>query len=96
MRLARRLKDVARELKRELAVYGLVLKHPHTPRLAKWLLAVAVGYALTPFDIIPDFIPILGQLDDLIIIPLLIMAARRLVPPQVWDECRAKLTGSDG
>ena len=66
----------------------MVLRHPQTPRLAKVLLGLAVGYLLLPFDLIPDFIPILGQLDDLVIVPGLFWLGIRCVPPAVIAECR--------
>jgi len=90
-----RLKAIGRGLKRELAVYRLVLAHPRTPRLAKWLLGLAVGYALLPFDLIPDFIPIPGQLDDVIIVPALVWSALRLVPDDVVAECRRRVTAGE-
>jgi len=84
------LKAVGRNLKREIQVYRLVLKDHRTPRLAKILLGLAVGYAILPFDIIPDFIPVIGQLDDLIIVPALIIVALKLIPKEVVEECRAR------
>jgi len=84
------LKAVGRDLKREIQVYRLVLKDHRTPRLAKILLGLAVGYAILPFDIIPDFIPVIGQLDDLIIVPALIIVALKLIPKEVVEECRAR------
>ena len=85
-----RLAALARAFKREFAVYRCALHHPSSPWLAKALLGLAIGYALLPFDLIPDFLPIIGQLDDLIIVPGLIWLALRLIPPAVMDECRAK------
>ncbi|MEW6053850.1 MAG: DUF1232 domain-containing protein [Nitrospirota bacterium] len=61
-----------------------------TPRAAKFLLALAVGYTLFPFDLIPDFIPVIGHLDDLIIVPALIVLALKMIPEEVIRECRAK------
>ncbi|MFB3060857.1 MAG: YkvA family protein [Candidatus Binatia bacterium] len=84
------MKAVGRNLKREIQVYRLVLKDHRTPRLAKILLGLAVGYAILPFDIIPDFIPVIGQLDDLIIVPALIIVALKLIPKEVVEECRAR------
>jgi uncharacterized membrane protein YkvA (DUF1232 family) len=88
-----RLKAIGRSLKRELDVYRLVLAHPRTPRLARWPLGLAVGYALLPFDLIPDFIPVLGHLDDVVIVPALVWSALRLIPPDVVAECRRQVTG---
>jgi len=85
-----RLKSLARRFKHELRVYQLVLKDRRTPPLAKWLLGAAVAYALSPVDLIPDFIPVLGHLDDLVILPLLVITAVKLIPPAVIEECRAR------
>jgi uncharacterized membrane protein YkvA (DUF1232 family) len=84
------LQAVGKTLKRELQVYQFVLKDPRTPKPAKWLLGLAVGYALLPFDLIPDFIPVIGHLDDVIIVPLLVFIALRLIPGEVIAECRKK------
>ena len=88
-----RLAALARAFKREFVVYRCALRHPATPWLAKVLLGLAVGYALLPFDLIPDFLPIIGQLDDLIVVPGLIWLALRLIPAAVMGECRARTTG---
>lgn len=85
-----RLKSVSQSLKRELNVYRLVLKDGRTPSLAKLLLGLAIGYLLLPFDLIPDFIPVLGQLDDVIIVPTLALLALRMIPKEVIEDCRAK------
>ena len=85
-----RIKSLQRSLKGEIRTYQLVMKDPRTPRMARWLLATAIGYALLPFDIIPDFIPVIGHLDDIIIVPLLVFLSLRLIPPEVIQECRAK------
>ena len=86
-----KLKDIGRDFKKELKVYQLVLKDPRTPRASKILLGAAVGYLLMPFDLIPDFIPVLGQLDDAIVIPLLVLGALRMIPKEVIEECRKKI-----
>lgn len=88
------LREVAFRLKTELAVYRKVLGHPRTPWLAKLLLGLAVGYALLPFDLIPDFIPVIGHLDDLVIVPVLVIFALRLIPADVVVECRC-MVGAD-
>ena len=89
-----RLKTSFQKIKSEIQVYRLVLKDPRTPRPAKWLLWLAIAYFLSPIDLIPDFVPVLGQLDDLIIVPLLITLAIKMIPQEVIDDCRARvLTG---
>lgn len=72
-------------------MYRLVLKHPQTPWLAKFFLGMAVGYLLLPFDLIPDFIPIFGQLDDVIIIPILLYIALLFIPKGVIQSCREQI-----
>ena len=88
--LLARLREWARRLKGETLVLALVAGHPDTPWYAKVLILAVVAYALSPIDLIPDFIPVLGYLDDLILLPLGIALAIRLVPPDVMAECRAK------
>lgn len=81
-------KKVAAAFKKEVKVYQLVLKDKRTPKLAKIMLSLAVGYLLIPFDLIPDFIPILGHVDDLIIVPILVILALKMIPKEVVTDCR--------
>ena len=85
------LKQVAAQLKREFDVYCLVLRHPDTPMLAKIFLGLAIAYVLMPFDLIPDFIPVIGQLDDLVVVPLLVYVALKMIPELVMSECRERV-----
>jgi uncharacterized membrane protein YkvA (DUF1232 family) len=87
-----KLKFINRDLKRDLAVYQLALKDPRTPRAAKLLLSLAVAYSLSPFDLIPDFIPLIGHMDDALIVPFVIRFALKLIPDEVMDECRLRLS----
>ena len=86
-----RSKEIARLFKRELIVYQRVLRDECTPLSAKLFLALAVGYLCMPFDLIPDFIPVFGHLDDAIILPALVFAALRLVPREIVSEHREQV-----
>ncbi|MFH0887915.1 MAG: DUF1232 domain-containing protein [Planctomycetota bacterium] len=86
-------KSAVKRLKQEIHVYRLVLKDKRTPMRAKIFLWLALGYIFLPFDIIPDFIPIFGQLDDLVIVPMLIIIALKMIPKEVVEDCRAKVNG---
>jgi uncharacterized membrane protein YkvA (DUF1232 family) len=90
MEIVQRWKDAARELRRDVYTLYYAYKDPRVPWYAKVLAASVVAYAASPIDLIPDFIPILGYLDDLVIVPVGIMVALRWVPKQVLQECRAK------
>jgi len=79
-----------KRIRREVRVWFLVLKDPRTPRVSKWLLGAALAYLASPVDLIPDFIPILGQVDDLVIVPGLVWLATRFIPRAVIAECREK------
>jgi uncharacterized membrane protein YkvA (DUF1232 family) len=92
MKLGEKLKPIAAKLKAEFAFYRRLHQHPETPMLAKALLWLAIGYLLMPFDLIPDFLPVIGQLDDLVIIPMLIYFALKLTPPDIIEACRAEPT----
>ncbi|MDP9437325.1 MAG: YkvA family protein [Actinomycetota bacterium] len=83
-----RLEAWARRLKTELLALYLAYKDPRTPAHARVLAIVVVAYAFSPIDLIPDPIPVLGYLDDLILIPLGIALAVRMTPPDVLTECR--------
>jgi uncharacterized membrane protein YkvA (DUF1232 family) len=87
-RLLDQFRDRARVLKRDTLALYLAARDPRTPWYAKLVAAAVVAYALSPVDLIPDFIPVLGHLDDLIIVPLGIAAVLRLVPAEVLAECR--------
>ena len=83
-----RLKRWAAELKTQLLTLWYCRRHPDTPWPAKAVAIVVVAYAFSPIDLIPDFIPVLGYVDDLIVVPLGIYIALRLTPPHVLEEAR--------
>ncbi len=83
-------KSRARRLKIELVALSLAYRDPRTPWYARLVAACVVGYAFSPLDLIPDFVPILGYLDDLILIPLGIWLALKMVPAPIMAECRAR------
>jgi uncharacterized membrane protein YkvA (DUF1232 family) len=89
-RAAVKMRNMLNRVRRELAYYRALFAHPRTPRLSRWLLGGAIAYPLSPIDIIPDFIPVLGQLDALLIVPGLIYVALALIPASVKAECREK------
>ena len=94
--LRKRLEGKARELKAETHALYLAARHPQTPWYAKMFAAMIVAYALSPIDLVPDFIPVIGFLDDLVVIPLGIILARRMIPAAVLTECRARAAQSVG
>jgi uncharacterized membrane protein YkvA (DUF1232 family) len=83
-------KRLARSFRRELEIYQQVLADSRTPIQAKILLGLAVGYLCMPFDLIPDFIPVIGHLDDVIIVPALVYLALRFIPPELVAEHRRR------
>ena len=89
--MRKRLGSLARTLKREVRVYRLVLADRRTPRAARWLLRLAIGYLLSPIDLIPDFLPLIGHLDDAVIVPGLVYLALRIVPAEVVAEARERV-----
>ncbi len=90
-----RLRKIGEGLKREIAFYRCVLNHPGTPRFSRYVLWIAIAYVLLPFDLIPDFIPVIGHLDDLVIIPFLVFLALKFVPPEITRECRSPLARTE-
>ena len=88
------LKSHARALKNETFAVYLSAKDSRTPWYAKAIAICTVAYALSPIDLIPDFIPILGYLDDIIMVPAGIALAIRLIPVEVLEEARGKVAGS--
>ncbi len=87
------LKERAKRLKTDIPAVFLALKHPKTPWYVKVLAAITVVYALSPIDLIPDFIPVLGYLDDVILLPAMVALTARLLPQAVFVDCRAKAEG---
>lgn len=88
--------QLAQRLKRELVALYLAARDPRTPWYAKALAGLVVAYAFSPLDLIPDPIPILGHLDDLLLLPLGIWLVLRLIPPGVMDECRSRAKAREG
>jgi len=87
------LKERAEQLKIDIPALFIALKYNKTPIIAKAVALLAVAYALSPIDFIPDFIPVIGILDDLIIVPALIALFIKLIPADVFDKCRRESAG---
>ena len=87
------LREQAKAIKVYIPALFIAMKKKETPVLAKIVAGITVGYALSPIDIIPDFIPVLGYLDDLIIMPFLITLAIHMIPREVMDNCKAEAEG---
>jgi uncharacterized membrane protein YkvA (DUF1232 family) len=85
-----RIRDWAALLKRDVVALWFCARHPRTPVLAKALAFLVVAYAFSPIDLIPDFIPVLGYLDDLLLVPAGLWLAIKLVPRDVMEECRGQ------
>lgn len=86
--LLARVKDWAKRVKSELVALAIAARDPRTPALAKIVAGATVAYALSPVDLVPDFIPVLGYLDDVILVPLGLWLAMRLVPDEVLADAR--------
>lgn len=87
------LKEKAVQLKTDIPAVFLCLKDKNTPIVAKILAGIAIGYALSPIDFIPDFIPVLGYLDDVIVIPVLITLIIKLIPRETFEKYRQDSKG---
>lgn len=85
-------RERVRSLKRDTLALYLAARHPRTPWYAKLVVAVVAAYALSPIDVIPDFVPVLGYVDDLLLLPFGIALAVRLVPADVMQDCRMRAT----
>ena len=90
MKISEKLKAFTKKIKREIKIYNGVLKDKRTPKLGKIFLGAGVEYALSPIDLIPDFIPILGYVDDLVIVPLLIFVGLKFIPKEIIEEHRKR------
>lgn len=82
------LKQSAKQLKKDIPAVFLAMKRKDTPVIAKILGAVTISYALSPIDLIPDFIPVLGYLDDLILLPALAALTVKFIPKDIFEQCR--------
>ena len=92
--MLKKLRSHARTLKNETIAVYFAAKDPRTPRYAKAIAICTVAYALSPIDLIPDFIPVLGYLDDIIIVPAGIALAIRLIPAEVLEDARKEAADS--
>ena len=87
------MKQQAKKLKSDIPAIFIALKEKNTPLIAKIIAGVTVGYALSPIDLIPDFIPVLGYLDDVILLPALVALTIKLIPEEVWTRCKRNAEG---
>lgn len=87
------MKQRAKKLKSDIPAIFLALKEKNTPLIAKIIAGVTVGYALSPIDLIPDFIPVLGYLDDVILLPALVALTIKLIPEEVWTKSKRNADG---
>jgi len=90
MALFQSIRHWASRIKRDAVTLWFAYRHPDTPWFAKALAAFVVAYALSPIDLIPDFIPVLGYVDDALLLPALIWLNIRLIPADVLEDCRAQ------
>lgn len=91
-------KDRAKKLKSDIPALFIALNKKETPVIAKIFAAIAIGYTLSPIDFIPDFIPIIGLLDDIVLVPILIAITIKFIPVEIFMQCRVEAENlwSDG
>lgn len=82
------LRDRAKKLKSDIPAVFIALKKKETPVIAKIFAGITIGYALSPIDFIPDFIPVIGLLDDLILLPILVAITIKLIPEEIFSQCK--------
>ncbi|ADL53517.1 YkvA family protein [Clostridium cellulovorans] len=82
------LKTRAKKLKSDIPAVFIALRKKETPVIAKLFAGITIGYALSPIDFIPDFIPVIGLLDDIILLPILVAITIKLIPKEVFQQCR--------
>ena len=90
------LQSKAKQAHTAIRVYRLVFADERTPRRAKFYIGLALVYIVSPLDVIPDWIPVIGWLDELVVVPLLLAMARRTIPENVLAECRRNVEQSEG
>jgi uncharacterized membrane protein YkvA (DUF1232 family) len=90
LKIIEKLKIKVENLKKEIMAIYYAYQHPKLGVLPKIIILFTIGYALSPIDLIPDFIPVLGYLDDLLILPVLIMFSIKLIPHEIMEESREK------
>jgi uncharacterized membrane protein YkvA (DUF1232 family) len=82
------IQQKAKQLKNDIPAVFIALKHKDTPTIAKIMATITVGYALSPVDLIPDFIPVLGYLDDVILLPAFVALTIKFIPDDIFEQCR--------
>lgn len=92
----KRLKEWARQIRRDVHAVYVAARDPRTPWYAKLLALIVAAYALSPIDLIPDFVPVLGYLDDAILLPLGVLLVVRLIPDEVMADARAAAVAAEG
>ncbi|MFL0268097.1 YkvA family protein [Candidatus Clostridium radicumherbarum] len=84
------LKERAKKLKSDIPAIFIALKKKETPIIAKLFAGITIGYALSPIDFIPDFIPVIGLLDDIILVPIFVAMTIKFIPEEIFNQCRVE------